>query len=503
MKSTLYHTANFMTRIIPLLTLALLVALPAMVRAAEPGPKKNVVIFYVDDLRPELGCYGVDAIQSPSIDSLASQGLLFERAYCQQALCAPSRISMMTGLYPDHTGICDLFTPLRKVDKTTMTMPLFFRQHGYETASFGKVYHHRRDDTEAWSQFVDYPTEKYADPKTLNTIKRRVKEARQQKRSVEEIRDAGKGPATEIGNVGDDAYIEGQVAKQAIETLRKNKNKPFFMCIGFGKPHLPFAAPKKYWDLYDRDQFEVPKRELPDATPSLAITSWGELRAYVGIPAEGPLSDETTRELAHGYAAAVSFSDAQIGKVMAELDRLGLRENTIVVLWGDHGYKLGEYGLWCKHTNFELDTHVPLIVSAPGFAKGQRTESLVEVVDIFPTVASLATGEMPDSIDGKSLEPLLKDSSADFRAFAISQYQRGSTMGYSLRNERYRYTEWIQAGTQRVVGRELYDHQTTSAPGENLADDPEHAGLVSRLAKQLGAAQRVQSTKVTMKKAGK
>ncbi|MGB7343801.1 MAG: sulfatase [Pirellulaceae bacterium] len=471
--------------------------------AADPVTKKNVLIFYIDDLRPDLGCYGVDAIQSPSIDALAAEGLLFERAYCQQALCAPSRISMMTGLYPDHTGICGLFTPLRKVDKTTMTLPMFFHQRGYHTSSFGKVYHHRRDDDTAWSQFVDYPTDKYADPETLSAIQERVKEAKQQKRSVDEIRDAGKGPATEIGNVGDEAYIEGRVAEQAIAMLRKNKDKPFLMCIGFAKPHLPFAAPKKYWDLYQRDQFTVAGRELPNGVPSLAITSWGELRSYGGIPAEGPLSDELTRELMHGYAAATSFSDAQIGKVMAELDRLGLRENTIVVLWGDHGYKLGEYGLWCKHTNLELDTRVPLIVSAPGYAHGQTTKALAEIVDIFPTVASLATGEMPASIDGKTLAPLLENPSAEFRPFALSQYQRGSTMGYSMRTDRYRYTEWIQAGTQRVVGRELYDHQDTSAPSENLAAKTEHADLVSRLAKQLDAAQRIETTKVPMKTPGK
>lgn len=470
---------------------------------SESSGQKNVLIFYIDDLRPELGCYGVDSIQSPSIDALASEGLLFERAYCQQALCAPSRISMMTGLYPDHTGICDLFTPLRKVDKTTMTLPLFFQQRGYETTSLGKVYHQRRDDTEAWSQFVDYSTDKYADPKTLEAISNRVQDAKQRKLSVDEIRNAGKGPAIEIADVDDEAYIEGRVAMQAIQILRKNKDKPFLMCIGFAKPHLPFAAPRKYWDLYQRNQFAVPSRELPDGAPSLAITSWGELRSYSGIPANGPLSDETTRELAHGYAAAVSFSDAQIGKVMAELDRLGLRENTIVVLWGDHGFKLGEYGLWCKHTNLELDTRVPLIVSAPGFAKGQRTDSLVEIVDVFPTVAALATGDIPGSIDGKSLEPLLKDPTVDFRPFAFSQYQRGSTMGYSLRNDRYRYTEWIQAGTKRVVGKELYDHQDTSTPSENLAGKPEHAALVSHLSNQLDAATRVQTTKVPMKKTGK
>ncbi|TWU51734.1 sulfatase [Rubripirellula reticaptiva] len=493
-------------RVMTLAAIALIVVSRGLAQSdnrSQPAQTKNVLIFYIDDLRPELGCYGVDSIRSPSIDTLAAQGLLFNRAYCQQALCAPSRISMMTGLYPDHTGICDLFTPLRKVNETAMTLPRYFKQHGYITASFGKVYHHRRDDATSWSEFADYPTDKYANPQALHAIAKRVEDAKQRNLSVDEVRNAAKGPATEIAEVDDEAYIEGKVAAQAIASLRKNRDNPFCMCIGFAKPHLPFAAPKRFWELYKREQFTVPKRELPDGTSSLAITSWGELRAYHGIPMEGPLSDEVTQELMHGYAAAVSFSDAQVGKVLAELDRLGLRENTIVVLWGDHGYKLGEYGLWCKHTNLELDTRVPLIISAPGYAHGQRTESLVEIVDVFPTVASLATGDVPDSIDGKSLEPLLQDSKLNFRPFAISQYQRGSNMGYSLRNDRYRYTEWIQAGSQRIVATELYDHQDTDTPSENLADKLEYADLASRLSEQLGSAQRIQTTNVKLKTTGK
>ena len=185
---------------------------------------------------------------------------------------------------------------------------------------------------------------------------------------------------------------------------------------------------------------------------------------------------------------------------MTELDRLGLRENTIVVLWGDHGYKLGDYGLWCKHTNLELDARVPLIVSAPGQSQGERTKALVEIIDIFPTVTSMAAGEVPESCDGKSLEPLLKNPQAEFRPFALTQYQRGSTMGYSMRNERYRYTEWIQAGTKRVVARELYDHRDTHTPDRNLASTPEHRERVSSLSAQLDAARRIETTNVKMKK---
>ncbi|SMP78279.1 iduronate 2-sulfatase [Neorhodopirellula lusitana] len=489
--------------ILALSVVAVLFASPVVAQAevtTTPNATKNVLVFFVDDLRPELGCYGVEAMHSPSIDALASEGLLFEHAYCQQALCAPSRISMMTGQYPDRTGICDLFTPLRKVNKTAMTLPLYFQQRGYVTASFGKVYHHRRDDQTSWSEIPTPPSAKYADPVTLAAIDERVKDAKAQKLDVDQTRLAAKGPPTECFEIDDEGYRDGVVARQAIESLRRNQDKPFFMCVGFAKPHLPFAAPKRYWDLYERDQFQIPSRQRPDGSPDLAFTVWGELRAYHGIPQDGELSDEMTRELMHGYAASVSFADAQVGKVMAELDRLHLRDDTLVVLWGDHGFKLGEYGLWCKHTNFELDAHVPLIISAPGNMSGKRTDALVEIVDLFPTLASMTGGEVPESCDGKSLRPLLRNPDQNFKPYALTQYPRGSTMGYSLRNDRYRYTEWIQAGTKRVVARELYDHRDTKTPESNLASSPEHKDRISRLSQQLDAARRIENTNVNRKK---
>ncbi|MFK7911977.1 MAG: sulfatase [Akkermansiaceae bacterium] len=466
---------------------------------AESG-KKNVLIFFIDDLRPELACYGAEYIKSPAIDTLASQGVLFERAYCQQALCAPSRISMMAGQYPDNTGICDLFTPLRRTSPDAVTMPRHFHEKGYVTASFGKVYHHQIDDKKYWSELPKISRGKYANPKTLALISQRTVEAKKKGLEGAELRAASKGPAIESVVAKDEAYRDGKVAQQAIESLKKNKNKPFFMCVGFAKPHLPFAAPKRYWDMYKREQFTVPNRKLPEGVPSLNSKHWRELRSYQGMPKEGPLSDEQTLELIHGYAASVSFADAQVGKVMAELDRLGLRENTIVVLWGDHGYKLGDYGLWCKHTNLELDTRVPLIVSAPGYEKGKRTKALVEIVDIFPTVVEMTGGKVPNGRDGKSLEPVLKAPAKNFRPFAFSQYPGGSTMGYSIRTDRWRYTEWIKASSKKIVLRELFDHQESQTPQKNLAGDPEHAALITRLSKQLKSSQRIGASKVKMKK---
>ncbi len=462
-------------------------------KRVQPEPQKNVLFFHIDDLRPELACYGQNAIKSPNIDSLAASGVLFNRAYCQQALCGPSRISMMSGMYPDSTGVTDLWTPLTKVMPDAMTLPRYFKERGYETFSFGKVYHHNRDDKKSWSVLGKRHTTKYASQETLDAMAQRVKEGKAQGVDVGTLRRLGKGPAFEIADVPDEVYPDGKVANRAIETLGQNRGKPFFMCVGFAKPHLPFAAPKKYWDLYQRADFDIPPRTLPENAPTLAFTKWDELRSYLGMPKTGHLTDQQTRQLKHGYAASVSFADAQVGKVLAELDRLGLRENTIVVLWGDHGYKLGDYGAWCKHTNFELDTHVPFMISAPGFSQGKHSDALVEMVDVFPTLATLTGGSIPESCDGKSLKEVLAEPETKFRDFAISQYPRGKTMGYSLRNERWRYTEWINSQTSKIVARELYDHQSSALANQNRASDPNHEALITELSKQLNAASRIKA----------
>lgn len=475
----------------------------ALSSASAVEKQKNILMFYIDDLRTELGCYGTEHVKSPHIDTLAKSGVVFDRAYCQQALCGPSRISMMSGQYPNTTGIFDLFTPLTKAIPDAMTLPRYFKERGYQTCSYGKVYHHTRDDSKSWTHQIGKPLVKYADPETLKGMADRVAEGKKKGLSAGEIRLLGKGPAVEMADVADDVYPGGKIANQAIESLRANKDKPFFMCVGFTKPHLPFAAPKRYWDLYDRAEFEVPSHERPDGAPSVAFTIWGELRGYRGMPQEGYLSDDQTRELKHGYAASVSFTDAQVGKVLAELDRLNLRDDTIIVLWGDHGWKLGEYGAWCKHTNFEVDAKVPFIVSAPGFAKGKRSESLVEMIDIFPTLAKLTGGEIPASCEGKSMEPILEDPSKAFRPYALTMYPRGSVTGYSMNNGRWRYTEWINTKTKEIKIRELYDHKDSLVATANLALNPEYKALIADLSKQMNSAMRVENTRPPMKKKGK
>lgn len=456
----------------------------------EASEKTNVLLFFIDDLRPELGCYGKAYIKSPNIDALASEGILFERAYCQQAICAPSRASMMAGQYPDTLGIYDLSSPLRRTIPNVMSMPRYFAKRGYATSSFGKVYHHHIDDRAYWSDLPDVPGDLYANPRTLESIAQLKSQARARGLKGVESGRAARGPAAEAADVEDDAYRDGAVANQAIKALRQSKGKPFFMCVGFAKPHLPFSAPQRYWDLYRREQFVVPDRKLPQGSPQLAFTPWGELRLYQGIPKRGPLSDEKSQELMHGYAACVSYADAQLGKVIAELDRLNLRENTIVVLWGDHGYKLGDYGLWCKHTNLELDTRVPMIVSAPRFAKGIRTDALVEMVDIFPTLAKLTGGQIPESCEGMCLAPVLANPDNAIRPFALSQYPRGTNMGYSLRTDRWRYTEWYNSEDEAIIARELYDHRNSQLSSRNLAGESAYSEIVSTLSRQLDSHNR-------------
>jgi iduronate 2-sulfatase len=288
--------------------------------------------------------------------------------------------------------------------------------------------------------------------------------------------------------VADNAYQDGMTADKAIEELRRLKGRPFFLAAGFLKPHLPFNAPKKYWDLYSPEDIELPARnEWPEGMPKLAGSDWGELRAYTGIPQKGPVDETTMRMLIHGYYACVSYMDAQVGRVLGELDRLGLRESTVVILWGDHGWKLGDYGAWCKHTNFELDTHVPMVLSVPGQKNaGGATSALVEYVDIYPTLAEACGLEVPAQCEGKSMMPLLEDPGREWKAAAFSQYPRGKdVMGYTMRTKRWRYTEWIVRPAGELVGRELYDHERGAVASANLAELPEQAGVVRELSEML------------------
>ena len=461
---------------------------PADARAAS-AKKTNVLFIAVDDLRPQLGCYGNEQMISPNIDRLAARGVRFDRAYCQQAVCAPSRASLLSGARPDTTKIYDLNTPLRSVMPNVLSLPQHFKNHGYETISLGKIYHHSNDDAVGWSNRParpqgDWKGRGYLDPASVRDMQAAdaAKKGPTAKRGI--------GPAFEGPDVPDGAYGDGKNTELAIAELRRfaESGKPFFLALGYYKPHLPFNAPKKYWDMYPPRDIQLPANtDAPADAPSFAMTGWGELRQYTGIPKKGRCSDELAGKLIRGYYACVTYVDTLIGRLLGELKDLGLADNTVIVLWGDHGWKLGEYGSWCKHTNFELDTHVPMLFAGPGVKGGQSTRALTEFVDIYPTLAELCGLAVPAHCEGTSLVPLFADPKRPWKSAAFSQYPRGKIMGYSMRTDRYRYTRWIDSKTGEVAARELYDHKEDPGENCNLASKPANAALVKKLDAQSAA----------------
>jgi arylsulfatase A-like enzyme len=480
---------------------------------ANAADKPNVLFIAVDDLRPELGCYGKTYIKSPNIDGLARTGMVFDRAYCQQAVCSPSRSSLMTGTRPDTTQVWNLTDHFRKALPEVVTLGQHFKNNGYFVQGMGKIYHGSLDDPQTWSVPAQTPKAvKYALPDNVKLDARQyegepdgdapVNAKKKKKGDAASTPDGSpssgpgmRGPAFESADAPDNTFQDGKVAELAITTLQEmsKKKEPFFLAVGFIKPHLPFVAPKKYWDLYDPAKIQLaPNKFRPKDAPDYAILSGGELRNYHGIP-EGSVPDDLARQLKHGYYAATSYMDAQVGKVLAELDRLNLRTNTIVILWGDHGWKLGEHDAWCKHSNCENDANAPLILSAPGMKNaGQHTKALVEFVDIYPTLSDLAGLPLPPHLEGISLKPLLDDPQRAWKTAAFSQYPRkggktgtGDLMGYSMRTDRYRFTVWVtQADHAKVVATELYDHQTDPQENQNIANVPANAELVADLMAQ-------------------
>lgn len=470
---------------------------------AASAKKMNVLFIAVDDLKPNLGCYGDPLAKSPNIDRLAAKGTMFSRAYCQQAVCSPSRTSLLTGLRPDTTRVYDLVVHFRTTIPDVVTLPEQFKKHGYHTQGLSKIYHGSLDDAQSWSVPHWAPrTKGYGTAEGLAVMNRLYDEASETDKAAKPVKakKAGKkaksaaskvrGLPWEAADVPDNYFADGATADKAIEVLREIKDKPFFLAVGFLRPHLPFVAPKKYWDLYDPSQFKFADyRTAPKDCPPLAMSSWGELRAYYGMPKEGPLSPEQERKMLHGYYAAMSYTDTMIGRVIGELERLGLRENTIIILWGDHGWHLGDHGLWCKHTNFEQATHAPLIISVPGQkTAGKKCDALVEFVDIAPSLMDLCGVPLTENLEGTSFKPLIEDPSRPWKKAAFSQYPRGGQgqqwMGHSMRTERYRFTEWL-ARDQQGREIELYDYEKDPEETANLAVRPENAELVKQMTQML------------------
>ena len=460
--------------------------------ARKPG--FNVLFIAVDDLRPELGCYGNSVVHSPNIDRLAARGLVFERAYCQQAVCSPSRTSLLTGRRPDTTRIYELQTHFRKTLPDVVTLPEQFKRNGYQSTGLGKIYHGGLNDPRSWSIPAWFPGQSgWGTPEN----------AEENRKTWERLETTGlanprpdragrkRGPSWDAPDVADNALNDGKTVDQALKAMNRLAAGPFFLAVGFQKPHLPFIAPKRYFDLYAKTTFRTaPNPFAPKGAPEVALHNSSELRSYGDIPKEGPIPDSKALELIRAYYAATSYTDAQIGRLLDELDRLKLRDKTVVILWGDHGWHLGEHGMWNKHSNFEVATRAPLIISAPGQkSAGGKTAALVEFVDIYPSLCDLCGVPLDPGLEGASFKPLLDDPSRPWKKAAFSQYPRGvpkvgQAMGYSMRTQRYRYTEWVVAGKDwKEI--ELYDYEKDPAGNVNAARDPANAALLRQLGEQL------------------
>lgn len=448
-------------KIISLLFVCVLTASGSIAAPERP----NVLFIAVDDLRPELGIYGSRAL-TPNIDRLGAAGLRFDRAYTSQAVCGASRVALMTSLYPEYTGERSAHVVgWRERHADLITLNQFFLGKGYTTVGVGKVYHNWEGpgaDLDNWTDWYDsFGFQYYTDPETIEQGK-----AQAAAFGVEFRR----GPTTEAATVENaaDMYHDGYRARVAVRQIEKLAagDAPFFMAVGFSKPHLPFSAPKAFWDLYDRDSFAMPENiGVPPGYPDYARNATpGEMRVYSDVPpghVPKDFPDAMNKRLIHGYLACVSYTDWNVGRVLDALDASGAAENTIIVFWGDHGWKLGDHGSWCKHTNFEVDTRVPLLIVDPRkqSARG-ATDALVELIDIYPTLAELCGFAPPDAIHGRSFATVLENPDAPHRRFAYSSYPRrpdDDIIGHSIRTERYRYTEWWDAETDARLARVATD----------------------------------------------
>lgn len=463
-------------------------------QVSETSDKPNVLFILVDDLKPAIGAYGNETAITPAMDKLASESMRFNKAYANQAVCAPSRFNLMLGSRSTSTGIYGFGRDFRDFYPDATTMSQYFKQHGYHAESMGKVYHIGHgtyNDKASWS-IPHHPDKviEYNDPASTGGELTR-EEALFSNRSWEFARSLSRGAAWESPEVQDTAYADGRVANHAIErlqALKQNPDKPFFMAVGFARPHMPFSAPQKYWDLYDPQELPMPEvEEGPEGAPDYAVKRDGEIVQYKPVPHSSehdPFPKDITRNLIHGYYASTSYVDAQIGKVIDELENLELDENTIVVLWGDHGFHLGELGIWTKHVNYELANRIPLFFKAPGVTEpGSSTEQLTETVDLYPTLAALAGLPAPNAtqpLDGESMVPVLKDPEARVSDHVYHTYPRGNRVGRAIRTDRYRLVEWKEIGANpETADIELYDYTKGPVEQANIADkNPE---VVDRL----------------------
>ena len=458
---------------------------------AGQASRPNVLFIASDDLRTELGCYGDPVVKSPNIDALAARGVVFNRAYCQQAVCCPSRSSLMTGLRPDTIRVWDLQTYFRNTMPDVVTLPQTFKQAGYFSQDIGKIYHNDTRPASAGARMYDLPSWSvkpvFADGEHWHDW---VVPGRPQGPAVKQ------GPMQSV-DTPDESYFDGKIATAAIAALRgfKASGQSFFLGVGFWKPHLPYNAPKKYWDLYEPNGVPPPANPRPpEGAPAIALHNSFELRGYAGMPKTGDISADDTRRLRQGYYACISYMDTQLGRVIHELDALGLADNTLIVLFGDNGFHLGEHDLWGKTSNYELDAHIPLIIVDPRRgAHGAHAQGLVELLDLYPTLLELAGLPAHPGLQGRSLVPLLEHPERPGKPAVLTEHPHpfyvphSTAMGYALRTDRYRYVEWRDLQTHAVTAKELYDYVADPLETRNEAGDPDQASLVVKLAGQLEA----------------
>ncbi|WP_197526867.1 sulfatase-like hydrolase/transferase [Pirellulimonas nuda] len=456
----------------------------AAVAAAE---HRSVLLICVDDLRPELRCYGAQHMLTPNIDRLSDSGVTFDRCYVQVAVCNPSRASTWTGLRPDRLNVYTLRTHFRETVPDAVTLPQHLRAHGYTCESLGKIFHNPWPDPRSWDRphawgkgsYTNYTPEQ---EEFRRGVERGLPDDAWQKGNL-------RGVITNAPDIADEDHRDGAMTLLAIDCLRVHKEagEPFLLAVGFTLPHLPWAPPKSWWDRYDRDALPLPENPTPpEGAPEVAVGTSYELSHYADMvemptPYSGTLSESQTRRLRHAYFASVSFIDAQVGKLLDTLDELGMADDTIVVLWSDHGYKLGEHNGWSKMTNYEIDTRIPMIIRDPhAEANGQRCGRLVESLDLYPTLCELTGVPTPADLDGRSAAPLLDDCGATHLDAAFSQFVRGARIGNAMRTDRWRYVEWRRLDDAGLESRELYDQQNDPQENKNVVE--EHPDVADRLA---------------------
>lgn len=485
----------------------LLLSQPGRHAVSQTIDKPNVLMILVDDLKPALGCYGDAAAKTPNLDALAARGMRFDAAYCNQAVCAPSRFTLMLGSHSTTTGLYGLGSQLRDKVPTAVTLPQHFAANGYRTESLGKVFHighGNQGDPESFQvpHFHDKVIE-YLDAASTDGGKLTREEALFTNQKLDRIRSLPRGAAFESPVAADTDYADGRVAQETVRRLAAAKRRrdeqgvPFFIVAGFVRPHLPFSVPQRYWNQHQPDQLpQAENTKPPLGAPAEAIKRGGEISAYQPVPPDGAVDEKLRRQLVHGYYASVSYVDAQIGKVMQAVDQLELDDNTIIVLWGDHGFHLGDLGIWTKHTNYEQANRIPIVIVAPGVTKpGEHTSQLTETVDLFPTLTELAglpplTGRQ--RLDGRSLVPVLKDPTVRVRDHAYHSYPR-RRLGRAIRTERYRLVQWRNpAEGEDAAVYELYDYQLDPHETRNHAETQPQvvAELAAKLAQYPPPARR-------------